>query len=113
MILQIINDIINRNRICNWNEIDYNTANNMLNENSKCVLLDVRSPQEFKENNLKGSINIPFYDISKKIKNVIPIQETPIIVYCQTGSRSKKVINTLIKLGYNNLYNITGGMDNI
>ncbi len=95
------------------NDIDYKNARILLESNNQCILLDVRSEQEYKEGHLNGSINIPVYDINEEIEKVIPNRNNPIIVYCQSGSRSRKAINILSKKGYGELYNIEGGLDNI
>lgn len=110
---KIIKDIFNRYRNYNENEIDYQNAKIILKNDKECILLDVRSPQEYKENHLDGSINIPVYDISKKIEEIVPNKEKQIIVYCQSGNRSRKAIEILNKKGYTKLYNIAGGLDNI
>ena len=95
------------------NDIDYKSAKVLIQSNSQCILLDVRSEQEYKEGHLDGSINIPVYDINEEIEKVIPNRNNPIIVYCQSGSRSRKAVNILSKKGYEELYNIEGGLDNI
>ena len=103
--------LLKKNR--NSKDIDYNLAMNILNENDGCILLDVRSTQEYKENNLKGSINIPLYELKKKAMEILKDKDGAIIVYCQSGGRSKKAVEILNKMGYKNLYNIKGGLDNI
>ena len=44
---------------------------------------------------------------------MLPNKEDTIIIYCQSGNRSKRAMQILQKEGYTNLYNIAGGMDNI
>ncbi len=85
----------------------------ILKTNENVTLLDVRSVQEYKEGHLTGSINIPVYDIEKSVMKHIKNKEDIIIVYCSAGVRSKRAIQTLRKLGYKNLYNIEGGIDNL
>lgn len=108
-----IREALRRTRGCIGNDIDYDTAKLLLKNDENIILLDVRSPQEYREGHLEGSINIPLYDISKDINNVVQNTQTPIIVYCQSGSRSKKAMEILNKKQYKNLYNIDGGLDNI
>ena len=36
-----------------------------------------------------------------------------IILYCKTGGRSSKALKKLQKLGYENVYNLKNGLDNI
>lgn len=76
-------------------------------------IIDVRSKNEYRENHLNGSVNIPLSDIKQKIEKIVPNKDRKILLYCQSGLRSKKAIRILEKLGYNNLYNLNGGIENI
>jgi len=80
--------------------------------NDNVVLLDVRSKQEYEEGHINGSVNIPVYDL-EKVENSKLNKDSIIIVYCSAGVRSKRAIQTLKKLGYKNLYNIEGGIENL
>ena len=71
----------------------------------------MRSEQEFKEGHLNHSINIPEYKINKNIINILKNRNSEIVLYCQIGVRSKKARKKLIKLGYNNVYSLYGGLD--
>ena len=77
------------------------------------VLLDVRSKQEYNEGHLFGAVHLADYEIPKKHNNVLTNKDAEIIVYCQNGGRSKKACKKLKKLGYKNVYNLCGGIDNI
>lgn len=81
--------------------------------NPNCILLDVRSVQEYREGHLKNSINIPLYNIKTNSNLKFCNKDSIIIVYCQSGVRSKKAIKILRKNGYNNLYNLKGGLNGI
>ncbi len=76
------------------------------------IVVDVRSTQEYNENHIYGSINIPYYLINKNVYNILPNREKEIIVYCGVGSRSKMAYKKLLKLGYKNIYNLYGGIEN-
>lgn len=77
------------------------------------ILLDVRTKQEFMEGHLNGAIVIPYYEIKKKIENIIPNKEQEIIVYCKNGGRGVTASETLNKLGYKNVYNLKDGIEGI
>ncbi|MBR3162676.1 MAG: rhodanese-like domain-containing protein [Clostridia bacterium] len=77
------------------------------------ILLDVRSIQEYNEGHLLNAIHLADYEIQLKYNNTLPNKNTLIIVYCQNGGRSKKAYKKLKKLGYKNVYNLCGGLDNI
>lgn len=82
-------------------------------QNEGAIILDVRSMQEYNENHIVGSINIPIYELCEKIPNIIKNKKQKIVVYCQSGIRSKRAISILDKEGYCNLYELSGGLDNI
>lgn len=76
------------------------------------VLLDIRSPQEYKEGHLEGSILIPEYELKAKVSDILSNKEQIMVVYCSSGIRSKKAQKRLEKMGYINVYNLYGGLDN-
>ena len=93
---------------------DWNINMEEVNERIKkgAILLDVRSVQEYNEGHLIGAIHLADYEIHLKYSNVLPNKEKEIVVYCQNGGRSKKAYKKLKKLGYKNVYNLCGGLDN-
>ena len=76
------------------------------------ILLDVRSPQEYKEGHLEGAISIPEYELKSRSKNELQDKNINIIIYCSSGSRSKKAKKILEKMGYHNVYNLYNGIQN-
>ena len=83
----------------------------LLNNNENVVLLDVRSPQEFKEGHLEGAINIPTYELKYKAHIFLVNKDSIIIAYCAFGIRSKKAVKILRKLGYKNIYHLQSGIE--
>ena len=94
-------------------KINYEELVNIVKENSNVIIVDTRSPQEYAENRIKFAINIPVYEIENEAYSIIPDKEKTIILYCQSGIRSEKAYKILEKMGYTNLYNLEGGLDNI
>ncbi|HEX3043912.1 MAG TPA: rhodanese-like domain-containing protein [Bacillota bacterium] len=80
-------------------------------EREDVVLLDVRTPEEYQQKHLQNSILIPLNQLENEIITRIPQKNTPIMVYCKAGSRSAKAAEALVKLGYDNVSNILGGID--
>lgn len=83
----------------------------ILKSNKEAILLDVRSNQEYKEGHLNGAINIPLYELESCCDCKLDKKDEVIIVYCQSGIRSKKAIKILKKCGFTNLYHLNGGLD--
>ena len=66
-------------------------------------LVDVRTPGEFSEGHVKGSVNIPLDRVSSqlsKFKN-----KKNIIVFCRSGARSSQAKSILEKNGFTNIVN--------
>ncbi len=94
-------------------QIAYMEAREMMRENPSTILIDVRSKQEYDEYHLEGAICIPTYELTDEILKRVNNKEQTIIVYCQSGGRSRKAIGLLKKMGYQSLYEIKGGLDNL
>ena len=112
MIYRVMNVLFNRFRTLSNNDIDFYSVMHMVKQN-ECILIDVRNNQEYRENHLENSINIPVYELKSKIGKKVPNKNTGIIVYCQTGQRSKKAMQILYNMNYHNIYNLKGGLDNL
>lgn len=78
-----------------------------LNTGKSFVLIDVREGWERDAYNIGGE-HIPLGDVMQR-KNEIPVDKSTVI-YCEKGIRSSIIIQRLEALGFNNLYNLTGGM---
>ena len=85
----------------------------ILIKDPEAILIDVRSTQEYNEGHLQRSINIPLYDLEKYLDIKIKNKEAIIILYCQSGMRSKQALEILKQKGYKNVYNLEGGLNNI
>lgn len=71
-------------------------------EEKQVTLIDVRTQSEYELMHIKNAINMPVDEIEKNI--FIYDQNTPIMIYCSSGARSKTAMQILNNLGYNNIY---------
>ena len=71
------------------------------------VLLDVRSPQEYREGHIPGSQNVPLQQLDK-VEEVTENKDTVLYVYCRSGARSRQAVSLLKHMGYTNVHNIGG-----
>jgi phage shock protein E len=70
---------------------------------NNAFLVDVRTPQEFAEGNVEGSVNIPLNNLPNelsKFKN-----KNSIIVFCRSGNRSEQAKIILEQNGFANVVN--------
>jgi phage shock protein E len=83
-------------------------AKEMLAKRAKVYLLDVRTPDEYRQAHLKGAVLIPTSDLQLKYYEVP--RDRPVIVYCAVGSRSAAAANFLASKGYKDVYNMADGI---
>jgi phage shock protein E len=67
------------------------------------VILDVRSPSEYKQGHVKKSVNIPLNELSNHIEKLK--KDTVIITCCASGMRSASAKGILKSNGFSNVYN--------
>ena len=83
-------------------------AKKIMDQGNPYILLDVRSEEEFKEERISGAILIPVTEIGSRAENELPNKDALILVYCRSGRRSASAANTLVSMGYTNVYDIGG-----
>ena len=65
-------------------------------ETPGAVILDVRNPLEYRGGHIPGSINIPL----DRVHTIKITKESPLFVYCHSGSRSAHAVALLKRNGY-------------
>lgn len=73
-----------------------------------CQLVDVREPVEHAEAHVSGCRLIPLAQLEARAGELDPTK--PVIVMCQAGKRGQKALETLQRLGFNNVRNLEGGI---
>lgn len=86
-------------------------AKKMLETNKDAILVDVRTPGEYALQRIPGSILLPDYELAEKAEKAFPKKDTPLIVYCRSGNRSRNSVQWLLKQGYTNVYDLGGIYD--
>ena len=106
VVLFFINSIFSQQQIL---DIDYKKMSEILDREST-VLIDVRTTDEFNSFRIKNSINIDYY--SKVFLDSISLfkDKKNIILYCRSGRRSYYAAKLLQQKGFNNIYNLEGGV---
>ncbi len=74
------------------------------------VLLDVRTPEEFGEIHVPGSVNIDYYaaDFASRLDD-LP-KDVPYVVYCRSGNRSSMTMDIMADLGFSEVFDVDGGI---
>ena len=73
-------------------------------------LIDLRSPNEFADGHITGSINIPYADIEDRLHEVKLQGGKSLVLICDSGSQSANAGEVLNKSGYQNTVILSGGI---
>ena len=76
------------------------------------LLLDVRTPQEYRAGHIEGAINLPVQQLSLRIDELRDWRDQDIIIYCQSGARSREATALLRRAGFSKLQDV-GAMSNL
>jgi len=84
-----------------------------LKEDTNAVILDVRTEDEFNEGIIPGAINLDIYKGQGFIYALEELDKSKnYYVYCRSGGRSGQACSIMNQLGYENAYNLLGGIMN-
>ena len=84
-------------------------AASLVQDNPEIVILDVRTPVEFKIGHLENAININYYSFSFKKQIAKLDRNKTYLVHCQSGVRSGKTMPLMLEAGFTNLIHMDGG----
>ena len=76
-------------------------------DGGQVTVVDVREPWEYEKDHIAGSQLIP---LARIIGNPAQITTDNVVFVCEVGQRSGVAAEVAASLGYENLYNLEGGM---
>ena len=91
-----------------YKEITPEQAKETMDEHPEAIVIDVRSAKEFARGHIPGALCIPDSALSQQAMQRLPDRDACILLYCQSGIRSKKAAATLARLGYTNVSTFGG-----
>lgn len=71
------------------------------------LLVDVRTPGEFRGGHIEGAINVPLQELGGRLGE-LGAKDRAVVVYCQSGMRSRGAQETLVSKGFSQVYNLGG-----
>jgi rhodanese-related sulfurtransferase len=74
------------------------------------VVLDVRTPAEFAGGHLPGALNVDIQarDFETRVESLD--RRKTFLVYCRSGNRSTKAVQTMERMGFQSVYHMTEGV---
>jgi sulfur-carrier protein adenylyltransferase/sulfurtransferase len=92
-------------------EISIDEATEVLRNDDRVILVDVRSDGEMCLGHINGARFIAPGLIEEQANTLSDAKDAPIIVYCSSGDRSIRVVETLRQMGFNNARSLAGGFN--
>lgn len=71
-------------------------------------VVDVRAPGEYRKHHIRGAVNVPVADLRTRYGELDP--KVPVALVCSTGRRSSLAASILLQHGFNEVWNLAGGM---
>jgi phage shock protein E len=102
--MDLLSQLFNRPAI---NQVEPTQVNEMLAQSPRPFLLDVRTPEEYKQGHVSGAELIPLNELTAKQKRIPKDRE--VICICASGSRSSAAARQLSAQGFK-VSNMRGGM---
>ena len=75
------------------------------------LILDVRSPEEYKEGHVPGAINIPHDQLGSRLAEIGSHKNKDVVLYCRSGKRTAIAADILQSEGFSKLQHLDGDMN--
>ncbi len=82
----------------------------MLINREDAIVVDVRESAEYSSGHLLNARHIPLGELEKRLGELDKFKDKPVILNCQSGSRSASACGVLRKAGFNHVHNLEGGI---
>lgn len=88
--------------------ISQEEAHALMEDGVDCIILDVRTQEEYDDKHILNAICIPNETIGTEPPAELPDKDQLILVYCRSGNRSKQASEKLAAMGYTNIKEFGG-----
>ena len=95
-----------------WERVGVDTFEKEILDNQDALLLDVRTTVEWEQDgHLENAVLIPHSNLEERLDELPGDKEDLILLYSQSGNRSKEAAQTLLDLGYTNIVELAPGIN--
>ena len=91
-------------------DVDVTEFKQIIEQKDSLQILDVRTPKEWSSGIIENADTINWHDKAFDKKVATLNKNLPVAVYCAVGGRSGRAIKKMHKLGFLEVYNLSGGM---
>ena len=91
-----------------FESVDPKTFSEALKSTDGAQLIDVRTPDEYNSKHIDNAVNIDINNPNFDLELAKLDKTKPVFVYCLSGGRSQGAASQMVKMGYQNVYNLGG-----
>ena len=93
------------------NELAADAWAELQEQTSESVILDVRTEEEFESGYIKGALNMDIRGGADFLASIESLDKCKsYFVYCRSGARSGQACQLMSQMGFNDVYNLEGGV---
>ncbi len=92
-----------------WKEVGTLEAVRLINREDPLVI-DVSNSTDFAKAHINGALHMPPSRIEAGNQQLLKQKGRPVLVYCQRGQVSPQMANRLVKLGFEQVHSLSGGL---
>jgi rhodanese-related sulfurtransferase len=98
-----------RTRLSGMKQIGIVQATQLSNR-SNALFLDIRDTADYNTGHIPDAVHVPLKQLNERASELEKFRERPVIAYCRSGSQSNSAGSLLKKAGFENVYNLSGGI---
>ena len=83
---------------------------NLMEGENPPLLIDCREQNEWDQGHIPGATLLPLSTLDESAQTLEGKQSQPLVLQCRSGKRSLRACQFLLEKGFENLYNLEGGI---
>jgi len=91
-------------------DVNAEEAYKLISDDKQFVILDVRTQEEYDNGHIPGAKLVPVQFIQYKLGELNQYKDKPVLVYCASGGRSPRAVDTLANNDFKNIYHLSRGI---
>lgn len=76
----------------------------------EAIVIDVREQTEYAQGHIQNARHIPLGEFDRRLSELEKFKASPVILCCASGTRSRSAGAKLKKAGFENVFNLKGGL---
>lgn len=92
-------------------QVSVGSVKQRIDDGEDLHFVDCRTAAEWNHDHIGSAVLLPLQELSLRCDELEPLREKSVIVYCQTGNRSRIVARYLVHRGFMNVLSMDGGLE--